>query len=293
MSDAPPPPTAWVLGVAQDAGHPQAGCRAPCCERARLDPRLGHLPCALGLVSGVTGQRWLIDATPALPAQLAALASAPPRRTDTGLDGVLLTHAHMGHYTGLVHLGQEGAHVQDLPLWVMPRMRRFLETSAPWEQLLRRGNLAVRDLAADRPVVLAPDLTITPWRVNHRDEYSETVAFHVAGPSRTALWLPDIDSWEGWDRDLAGVLETVDIAWVDGTFFDRDELPDRDLDTIRHPRIRQTLDRLAGLDPALRARVRFVHLNHSNPVLDPGTAAFQAVTDAGFRVAVEGAVEAL
>jgi pyrroloquinoline quinone biosynthesis protein B len=247
----------------------------------------------LGLVSGATGQRWLIDATPALPQQLAQLASATPPRIDAGLDGVLLTHAHMGHYTGLIHLGQEAANLHQVPVWVMPRMRALLENSRPWEGLVRQGNIRLLDLEAERSVQLAPDLVVTPIRVPHRDEYSETVAFYVAGPTRKALWLPDIDAWDDWDQDLALVLDGVDIAWVDGTFFDDQELPGRDLRRIRHPRIRETMERLAGLPEAVRARVRFVHLNHSNPVLDPESEPFRSVYKAGFKVAQQGTVELL
>ncbi len=283
---------ALVLGVAQDAGHPQAACRRPCCERAHRDPSLGHMPCALGLVSE-NGQRWLIDATPALPAQLARLAAATPVRPDAGLDGVLLTHAHMGHYTGLVHLGQEAAHLRGVPVWVMPRMRAFLEGSAPWEQLVRHGNITLHDLTADEPVTLAPDLTVTPILVPHRDEYSETVAFRVEGQERSALWLPDIDSWDAWDRELEEVISSVDIAWVDGSFFSAEELPGRDLTKIRHPRIADTLERLSPLPAQLRGRVRFVHLNHTNPVLDRASAEHQRVVRAGSHVAVEGTVETL
>ncbi len=282
-----------MLGVAQDAGHPQAACRRPCCERARRDPSLGHLPCALGLISSATGERWLIDATPALPEQLHRLAAAPPARTDAGLDGVLLTHAHMGHYTGLVHLGQEAAHLRGVPVWVMPRMRAFLEASAPWEGLIRGGNLALRDLAAGVPVDLAPDLRVTPIPVPHRDEYSETVAFRIQGPSRTVLWLPDIDAWEAWQIPLEQALAEVDLAWIDGSFFDGSELPGRDLSRICHPHIADTLARLAHASAGLRERVRFVHLNHTNPCLDPHSSAAAAVRAAGCRVGAEGTVEGL
>ncbi len=284
---------AVVLGVAQDAGHPQAGCRRPCCERARAAPGLAHLPCALGLVSGATGERWLIDATPALPAQLACLADVDPARTDAGLDGVLLTHAHMGHYTGLIHLGQEAAHLRRVPVWAMPRMRALLEDSAPWEQLVRQGNIVLRDLAAGEPVQLAPDLSVTPVLVPHRDEYSETVAFRVTGPRHRVLWLPDIDDWDPWHLSLDQVLQDVDVAWLDGTFFDDSELPQRDLSAIRHPRIADTLSRLSHLPQAVRSKVRFVHLNHSNPALWPDSDASRRIEAAGCRVACEGARVAL
>lgn len=244
-------PAALLLGLAQDAGRPQPGCARACCR----DVDTPGLPVALGLLDGP--RRFLIDATPALPSQLAMLG---------GLDGVLLTHAHMGHYTGLMYLGREALDTRRVPVWVMPRMRAFLEVNGPWDQLAALDNIALRDLADGVEVSLSDRLHVTPRLVPHRDEYSETVAFLVRAPSWRLLYLPDIDSWEGFP--LASVLAEVDVALLDGTFWDDQELRDleRDPSVIPHPRIVDTLDRLSRLPEQAQRKVRFIHLNHSNPL---------------------------
>ena len=279
------PPFAVVLGVAQDAGHPQAGCERSCCAAAWADPAKGHLAASLGIVDPDTGERWLIDATPDFPAQLRALTRAAG---GPGLTGVLLTHAHMGHYTGLVHLGREAMGADGVPVYAMPRMRGYLASAGPWDQLVRLENIALRDLTAGEPVALNARLTVTPLLVPHRDEYSETVGYVVRGPERSVFYLPDIDKWDRWDTPIESVIAGVDRAWLDGTFYAGAELPGRDMATIPHPFVVESLTRLGPLPAAERAKVHFLHLNHSNPLLDTTSDAYDHVTEAGFGIAAEG-----
>jgi pyrroloquinoline quinone biosynthesis protein B len=254
-----------VLGVAQDGGHPQPGCRRPCCAKGR------HLPASAAIVD--EGGGWLIDATPALPEQL--------ERMGVPLRGVLLTHAHMGHYTGLLWLGREAMGARDVPLHVMPRLGEFLRTNGPWRQLVELGNVRLVEGSTATLGGVTAEAVVVP----HRDEYSETVAWRITGPSRSALWLPDIDRWEGFS--LEAELARVDAAWIDGTFWDDGELG-RDMSEIPHPRVRDSLVRLADLPASEREKVRFVHLNHTNPVLDPGSPEAGLVRAAGMAVAWEG-----
>lgn len=272
-------PTLTVLGIAQDGGHPQTGCSAPCCEPAWRDPSRGHRIACLGLRDGP--RAYLVDCTPDFPAQLRALGGPP-------LHGILLTHAHMGHYTGLLHAGPESWAPEGLPVWAMPGMRRFLQENGPWSALMDEGHVALRPLVADEPVALTERLTATPWLVPHRGPWTETVAFVLAGPERRALYVPDLDRWEDWERDIASVLDEVDVAYVDGSFYSLGELGRRDAGDILHPLVVDTMDRLQDLPDALRQRVRFLHLNHTNPLLDEGSEAWREVHDRGYRVAVEG-----
>jgi pyrroloquinoline quinone biosynthesis protein B len=274
-----------VLGVAQDAGLPQAGCRRACCRAARRDPRLRRRAACLGIVDPGEGKRWMADCTPDFREQLAAFdrAAALP-----ALDGILLTHAHTGHYTGLIALGREAMGARGMPVHAMPRMRRFLTANGPWELLVRLGNVALRPLAAGRPLRLTSRLAVTPRVVPHRQEYSETVCFEIAGPRRRALWLPDIDRWEPWATRIEDALARVDAAWLDGTFFDEKELKGRDAAEVPHPTIASTLERLGSLPARERRKVRFVHLNHTNPAHRSGSAARRAIERMGMRVAREG-----
>jgi len=201
---------------------------------------------------------------------------------------VFLTHAHMGHYAGLLHLGREAYGAKDLPVHASARMRAFLEANGPWSLLVESGAIELLTLAAGEAVELAPQLTLTPLAVPHRDEFSDTLAFVVRGPSRSVLYLPDIDQWERWDKTLESVLAEVDVALLDGTFFDECELPGRDRSEFPHPPIRATLERLAAAPQALRSRALFTHLNHTNPARDPRSDAAAEVRRAGLGIAADG-----
>jgi pyrroloquinoline quinone biosynthesis protein B len=280
----PTTPYTIVLGIAQDGGYPQAGCNREDCVAAWNDPALRRRVSSLAIVDPVSGQRWLIDATPDFPSQLRTLDEIAPRDPQAPiLEGIFLTHAHIGHYLGLVHLGREVLGARSVLVHAMPRMQRFLEDNAPWNQLVGLRNISIQTLEADRPVVLNERLSVTPVPVPHRDEYSETVAFLIQGPQRAILWLPDIDKWEKWEIPLETMLERADVAYLDGTFFDESELPGRDLSEMPHPLMTETISRLA--ESPLRSRVRFIHLNQSNPLLRERRPPFQ--------VAAEGEIQSL
>lgn len=272
-------PGLLVLGVAQDGGHPQPGCRQTCC----IGPGAGsHLTASVAIVAA--GKAWLIDAGPDFPRHL-------ERLTHRGLQlaGIMITHAHIGHYTGLMYLGKEAMNVQSLPVWVAPGCSWFLRSNGPWQRLVTAGNIDLRIIRD--AFAIGGVLRIETFPVPHRDEFSETVGFRVSGPSATALYVPDADGWEDWETPIESHLVDVDVALLDGTFFDEHELPDRNQAAISHPTVVASLDRFAALaDPGI---IRFTHFNHTNPLLDPGSAAAATVRDAGMGVAVEGDVYAL
>ena len=275
-----PAPYTFVLGIAQDGGIPQAGCRRSCCTSGRHE-RVA----SLAVVDPATHRWWLIDATPDFPSQLAAMAAEAPA---CSLAGIFLTHAHIGHYTGLMHLGREVMGTRGMPVWAMPRLRGFLAANGPWGQLVTLGNIALEPLAADSAIALGDSLRVTPFRVPHRDEYSETVGFRIDGPRGSVLYLPDIDKWERWDRRIEEVIAGASAAYLDGTFFDTSELPGREMKEIPHPFIVESLSRFAALPAAERQRIHFIHLNHTNRAGMSGTAERKRVEASGCRVASAG-----
>ena len=183
--------------------------------------------------------------------------------------------------------GLESMSASNLPVYAMPRMAEYLSTNGPWSQLVTMNNIALRELQHERPVEFS-NVTVTPILVPHRDEYSETVGYLISGPNKTALFIPDINKWEIWERDIAEEIRAVDYALVDASFFDADELPGRNIADIPHPLIVESMELFSELAAIDKAKVWFIHLNHSNPVLNPESAAHQRVTAQGFNVAKEG-----
>jgi pyrroloquinoline quinone biosynthesis protein B len=293
------PPRVVVLGIAQDGGMPQIGCDCTHCAAARRDPsRVRHVA-SLAIHVPRTDHVYLVDATPDLPAQIEEIhafhhrpVGSPAGKTDRApVDGVLLTHAHIGHYLGLAQFGFESLSTKNLPVWASPRMAAYLRANGPWSQLVRLENIALHEFQPGQAFELEPGITVKPIQVPHRDEYSDTMAFVIRGPQKTLLYVPDTDAWAAWPKPLADVLrdEKVDIALLDGTFYSADELPDRDVTKIKHPLITATMDLLEPLVKAGKVRVYFTHLNHSNPAFESGGEAGKAIARRGFGVLAEGA----
>lgn len=278
-----PGPRVVVLGIAQDGGVPHAGCRQELCARARRDPSARRDVASLGIVDPASGKRFLIDATPDFGEQIERLGGRP--------DGILLTHAHVGHYLGLAQLGREVMGTRRLPVYATASMAGFLRANLPWSRLVKLENIAIEEIATGREVVLTPSVRVTALRVPHRDEDSDTVAYLVRGPSRAVLWLPDIDRWEKWDQRLAELLADRSItAFVDGTFYSADEIPGRSIDDIPHPLVPDTLRALAESGADVRGRLFFTHLNHTNRLLSGDADALANLARSGAAVASEGQV---
>ncbi|MEP3481151.1 MAG: MBL fold metallo-hydrolase [Fuerstiella sp.] len=286
-------PFIYVLGTAQDAGYPQAGCRKECCQDAWLDPSVARYATSLAVCDPVSHQVWLLDSSPDFKHQLRMIERLnSPQQTKASngfqLNGIFLTHAHIGHYSGLIHLGREVMGAAAMNVYAMPRMQKFLTSNGPWDQLVSLNNIQLQPLKADVAVKLNERLSVTPLLVPHRDEYSETVGFIVQGPNRKVLFIPDIDKWSRWDRAIEDIVKTVDVAYLDGTFFGNGEIPGRDLSQIPHPFIQESLQRFSGQPAHIRQRVRFIHLNHTNPALKSNSAARRIIVEAECNVAEQG-----
>jgi pyrroloquinoline quinone biosynthesis protein B len=276
-----------VLGVAQDAGYPQANCYQPHCMRAWENPELKRLASSISVIDPQGMRKYLFDATPDMREQLFRLHTIAPDPQFT-LDGVFLTHGHIGHYAGLMHFGHEASGSKNIPVYAMPRMRDYLSNNGPWDQLVKFQNIRLINLENDESVSLSDRLVVTPMLVPHRDEYTETVGFRIEGPNKSALFIPDIAKWERWDTSIRDLVRSVDYALLDATFFADGELPGRDMSGIGHPFVSESMRLFADMTDEERSRVIFIHLNHTNPLLIEGSAEQEEVESRGFRIARPG-----
>lgn len=277
-----------LLGVAQDAGYPQAGCEKECCKVYHEGKEEKKLVTCLALVDRATSQYWLFEATPDIAQQLKTIQSYIANPPDYSPEGIFITHAHIGHYTGLMQLGREVMGTKEVPIWAMPRMDSFLHSNGPWSQLVSLQNIRLNRLNADSTVRLNQSFKITPVKVPHRDEYSETVGFIIESDKKKVLFIPDIDKWEKWERDIVAEVGKVDMALLDGTFYKNGELPGRDMSEVPHPFVEESMQQFSSLTSAEKSKIIFIHFNHTNPLLKKHSAEKKNVKEDGFNVAEEG-----
>ena len=268
-------PYVVVLGIAQDGGVPHAGCLKECCEERWDNPEKHLKVSSIAIVDPKTNETWIIDATPDFASQLNSVS-------DNKLKGIFLTHAHIGHYSGLIHLGREVMGAKEVPVYAMPRMKQFLETNGPWNQLVRLNNISIQKINDNVAIQLNERLSITPFLVPHRDEYSETVGYKIEGPNKSLIFIPDIDKWDKWEVNVKELVKDNDYSLLDGTFYNIDELPGRDMSQIPHPFIVESINLFNNVD---KTGIYFIHINHSNPALNSNSDAFKNIINNGFGVA--------
>ena len=276
-----------ILGIAQDAGFPQAGMKQ---NELWEDPTKKRYATCLALIDPLSKQRWMFEATPDFKYQLHELDKILPVDNVPGLTGIFLTHAHVGHYTGLIHIGHEIIGGKKVPVHAMPRMHEFLSSNGPWDQLVRYENIELRKLTKDKSIQLNPRLSVTPFLVPHRDEYSETVGFRIQGPNRSVIFIPDINKWEildEWGIRIEDLISQVDVALLDGSFFADGEVPGRVMSEIPHPFISESMDRFSALAEQEIEKIKFIHLNRTNPALFEENIEFKEIKAKGFGLAKE------
>ena len=277
-----------VLGTAQDAGSPQMNCQKSCCKSLWGNPQNFTPVVSLGLTDHSDRSQYLFEASPNIRSQWNRLAQElnPLQKQPSG---IFLTHAHMGHYLGLAHLGREAMGAKEVPVYALPRLANFLTQQGPWSQLVTLNNIRLHPLKEGATLQLNQNLQVKTLLVPHRDEFSETAAFIIQGPNKKALFVPDIDKWHLWEKDLNSLLAQVDYAFIDATFYDVDELPGRNMSEIPHPFVVETLEKVAPLPIKERQKIYLIHFNHTNPLLHPDQKAnrsrVDAVESAGLHIA--------
>ncbi len=236
----------------------------------------------MGLVDEINQKKYLFEATPYITSQSQTLQNKIS--SSNFLDGIFLTHAHIGHYTGLMYLGKEAMNASNINVYAMPKMKMFLEQNGPWSQLVSNKNIDIQELKNETKVTLSPQLSVIPFLVPHRDEFSETVGYTIIGPNKKAIFIPDIDKWEKWNKNIIEEISKVDYAFIDGTFYDAEEINNRNIAEIPHPFIIESMNKFKDLPLAEKNKIYFIHFNHTNPVLKKNSLQEKQVIENGFHI---------
>ena len=272
--------TLKILGVVQDGGFPHLGNNKTCCENIKQDKYVTSLM----LINNENNESFLFDASPDINKQLNFMGD----RIKKDLKGIFLTHAHIGHYTVLMYFGREALNSKLVNVYAMPRMKKFLEENGPWSQLVSIQNILIIELSNQSKISIASNVIVQPVEVPHRAEFSETVGYKIYGPNKTALFIPDIDKWYLWEKSIIDEIKQVDYAIIDATFYDSKEVNYRDISEIPHPFVTESMDLFDSIDIKEKNKIYFIHLNHTNPLINKDSDQYKLVRSKGYNVAEEG-----
>ena len=272
--------TLKILGVVQDGGMPHLGNNKTCCENIKQDKYVTSLM----LMNNENNESFLFDASPDINKQLNFMGD----RIKKDLKGIFLTHAHIGHYTGLMYFGREALNSKLVNVYAMPRMKKFLEENGPWSQLVSLQNISIIELSNESKISIDSNVIVQPVEVPHRAEFSETVGYKIYGPNKTALFIPDIDKWYLWEKSIIDEIKQVDYAIIDATFYNSKEVNYRDISEIPHPFVTESMDLFDSIDIKEKNKIYFIHLNHTNPLINKDSDQYKLVRSKGYNVAEEG-----
>ncbi len=272
--------TIKILGVVQDGGLPHLGSDKNCCE----DFEQNRYVTSIMLINNETNESYLFDASPDINKQLNFMGKGIKKN----LKGIFLTHAHIGHYTGLMYFGREALNSKLMNVYAMPRMKKYLEQNGPWSQLVSLQNISITELSNNSMIEIDSGVVIQPIEVPHRAEFSETVGYKIYGPNKTLLFIPDIDKWYLWEKSIIDEIKQVDYALIDATFYDSNEVNYRDISEIPHPFVVESIELFDSIKYEEKSKIFFIHLNHTNPLLDNESDQYKFVRGKGYNVAKEG-----
>ncbi|UCG70058.1 MAG: MBL fold metallo-hydrolase [Thermoplasmata archaeon] len=270
-----------ILGSGQDAGIPHTGCFCDICNEARDDPKFRRLGPSIAIFDKDEGFCYLIDSSPDFKYQLDMIKEEEIRirRTgETSISGILLTHAHFGHCSGLWHLDKEALEEIELPIFCTKKMKRFLSENHPFSLLVQRKNIEINEILPNKSYEL-DGLNFIPTEVPHRNEISDTVGYIMQSKKRV-VYIPDVDHWTD---EVIDEIKISNIAIIDGTFYSRDEIPR--YEEVPHPPIEKTLELLENI----KTEIFFTHINHTNKINTEGKER-KNIEDKGHKIAYDGMI---
>jgi pyrroloquinoline quinone biosynthesis protein B len=284
-----------ILGTAQDGGIPQAGCSCQRCLDAHRDLKLRKYPVSLGIL-GVDGTKHIIEITKNLSEQLVIWT---PEKNDLFIpETVSITHLHLGHIEGIGQLGKPVMGLREVDVYLSPKNKDVFDNRSDIVLMEDEGNIRTHSKNFYHPFEPKDgcgfSLQFIP--IPHRSELGDNAAIIIKAEGKSILFMPDQDSWSDTldyhsKENIRDFLKMFDIdeALIDGTFWNMNELPRRDISKIPHPTIQETIQ-LLGSKREGDPEISFLHLNHSNPVNDLGSEQRKVVEENGWKISEIGDV---
>lgn len=292
-----------VLGSAAGGGVPQWNCACANCDAARRGAAPRRSQSSLAISSG--GESWLLlNCSPDVAQQIESYPRLHPRAgRSTPIGGILITDANVDHLGGLAVLRQRGARgfrirssaVVGAVAAAQPAFAPFSMPPHRWIEApldafcANDGEGDVVGTAISVRTIAVPGTT--PGYDGRRRVPGAVVAYEIA-ERESDVRLLFAPVFSAIDAQLRRAIEGSTVAFLDGSFYSDDELQssgllDKPARALGHQPVGGGDGTLAQLRGSASRRI-FTHVNNSNPMLDPASAAFEAVRDSGAEIAYDG-----
>lgn len=245
------------------------------------------------------GADWVVlNASPDIRAQLAATPALHPRGLrETPVKAVVVTNADVDHIAGLLTLREKTG----LDLYATADIHATLDANSIFA-VMDRALIARRKITLDTAFCPLPGLTITPFAVPGKvalflegdsvglEEIGEqTVGLMIEEGTRRIAYIPGCAALPDWLLDR---LSGIDLLLFDGTVWENDDMARTGTGAktgarMGHLPMQGAEGSIARLS-RLNTRKMFIHINNTNPVLQPDGPERAALAAAGWEIAQDG-----
>lgn len=304
-----------VVGSAAGGGFPQWNCNAPLSKAVR-ENKPGFLTrTQSSLAVSSDGESWaLFNASPDIREQIAANRELQPlpegALRNTPIATVVLTNADVDHIAGLLSLRER----QKLVVYATANILRTLRENSIFNVLnpdyVERRELPLSGTTElegpDGPIGITIETFSVPGKValfledetagdgNFGTSEGDTIGVRITEPSSAgASAVFYIPGCARVTDELKQRLRGADVLLFDGTVFVDDEMRNTGVGEktgarMGHLAISGPEGSIAQLSDVDIGRRIFVHINNTNPILEPGSRAERQVIEAGWEVSFDG-----
>lgn len=302
-----------VLGSAAGGGFPQWNCNNPLCQLARDPSRPEILPRTQSSIAvSANGEDYLLcNASPDLRQQINQTPALQPKKTalrDSPIRAVALSNGDVDHTAGLLNLRES----QEFTLYATTRLHKILDDN-PIFGVLNPAYVKHQAFELDKEIELMGQpgkslgLSIMAFAVPGKvalylegqsaDENFGTIAEDTIGlqitelsSKKTFFYIPGCARL---DIKLQQRLHDAELVMFDGTLFHNDEMIDLGIGNKTGARMGHT--NISGAEGSIEMfsqlgikRKVYIHINNTNPILDPNSEQRKSVESAGWEVSHDG-----
>lgn len=287
-----------VLGAGAGGGLPQWNCG---CQNCR-DAREGKLPVMTQSSIAVSAdhENWVVlNASPDIATQLQRTPALwPASLRGSPIKAVMLTNGDIDHIAGLLTLREK----TPFTIFATQSGMDILTTNSVFN-VLDAELVERKRMPTEQSVHPVPGLTVTPFSVPGKvalfleDEASldleavgdQTIGLLLETGNKRAAYIPGCATLPDW---LLQRLDAVDLLLFDGTVWENDDMQRTGTGQKTGARMGHvavngsggSLERLS----AINARKVLIHINNTNPILQPDSAERAQVLKAGWDIAFDG-----